>query len=223
MITHQSDSDLKKDILDELKWNSQIRETDIGVIVKDGAVTLTGTVPSYAQKTAASKAAKLIKGVRAVADEIEVKLPSQMQGTDKDIAEEISRSFEWSTQIPADDIKAEVRSGFVTLTGNVDWQYQRDSAQKQVETLKGVRMVLNNINIRKRASVPNIKSEIAKALHRHASIEANNVNIAALDGTVTLSGNVDNYFERGLIENAVWSAPGVTKVVDKLTVTSDFD
>src|SRR5579885_590716 len=136
MTTHRIDTDIQKDILAELKWDPQVRETDIGVIVKDGAVTLKGSVPFYSHKYAAKNAVKRIRGVRALVDEIEVHSVHQMEGSDKDIAEHIAHLFEWNTQIPGDDIRADVDRGTVILSGEVDWQYQRDYAQKQVETIK---------------------------------------------------------------------------------------
>lgn len=218
MTVFKSDSKIKENILDELKWNPEINETDIGVIVKNGAVTLTGTVPSYAQKTAAVHAASTIKGVLAIADEIEVKLSYETEGTDKDIAERIAHIFEWNTVVSGNDIQAEVRSGCVTLKGSVDWQYQRTYAQRQVESLKGVRLVFNNLKIRERASIANVKHQIIKALHRHANFEAGRISIALSDGTITLNGNADSYFEKDLIRNAAWATPGVTKVIDNISI-----
>lgn len=214
------DADIKKDILAELKWDPEIDETDIGVTVKDGSAVLMGTVSSYFQKTAAGRAAKRIRGVRSIADEIEVKLPYQMEGSDEDISQRISDLFEWNAQIPADDIKSVVRSGIVTISGDVDWQYQKNYIQKQVEDIKGVRSVINNINLRKKATASDIKNEIMRALYRHASVEASRVNVSIDGGTVTLTGTVDNYFEKDLIKNAVWSAAGVTKVTDNIRTLS---
>lgn len=222
MVTSVSrvDADIKKDILAELKWDPEIDETDIGVTVKDGSAVLMGTVSSYFQKTAANLAAKRIRGVRSIADEIEVKLPYQMEGSDEDISQRISDLFEWNAQIPADDIKSVVRSGIVTISGDVDWQYQKNYIQKQVEDIKGVRSVINNINLRKKATASDIKNEIMRALYRHASVEASRVNVSIDGGTITLTGIVDNYFEKDLIKNAAWSAAGVTKVIDNLKTLS---
>lgn len=222
MITsvNRVDADIKKDILAELKWDPEIDETDIGVTVKDGSAVLMGTVSSYFQKTAANLAAKRIRGVRSIADEIEVKLPYQMEGSDEDISQRISDLFEWNAQIPADDIKSVVRSGIVTISGDVDWQYQKNYIQKQVEDIKGVRSVINNINLRKKATASDIKNEIMRALYRHASVEASRVNVSIDGGTITLTGIVDNYFEKDLIKNAAWSAAGVTKVIDNLKTLS---
>jgi osmotically-inducible protein OsmY len=222
MTIRRTDSDIKQDILTELKWDPEVSETEIGVVVKDGAASLKGNVPAYSHKYAAVRAVKRIRGVRAVADEIEVKTPVQLEGSDEDIAHRIARLFEWNVQIPGDSLKAEVRKGVVTLTGEVDWRYQRGYAEMQVRDIKGVKSIMNNINIRKRAILPDIKNEIMKALHRHASIEAGRVKVSESNGTVTLSGTVGNYFEKDMIEDAVWAAQGVTKVIDKLEVPETF-
>lgn len=214
----RKDSEVKKDIMDELKWDPTVKDTDIGVIVKDGAVTLTGTVPSYADKVAAHSAAKRISGVRAIADKIEVRLPSQMQGTDEDIARRIALAFEWNVQIPADSIKAEVRNGIVTLSGVVDWQFQRNDAQKQVEGIRGVKSVINSIHLRKRATTLDVKREIEQALHRHADVEASKIRVSVSGGEVTLNGDVDSYYEMDLVEDAAWATEGVTRVIDNLRI-----
>jgi osmotically-inducible protein OsmY len=216
--THRKDSDIKTDIIDELKWAPEIQETEIGVIVKNGAVILAGTVSKYAEKEAAKHAAKRIKGVKAVADEIEVKLPSQMIGSDEEIAHHIANIFEWNTQIPGDDIKASVRKGIVTLSGEVDWQYQKNYVKQHIQGIKGVKSVMNDIIIRKRATARDVKNEIVRALHRHAGLEAANVNVSVVNGTVTLDGKVDTYYDMDVVEDAVWAAPGVTHLVDKLRV-----
>ncbi len=218
MTMHRLDADIKNDILAELKWDPQVKETDIGVIVKDGAVTLTGTVPFYMQKYAAEKAAKRVKGVWVIAEEIEVKSPPLAAGGDEDIAERLARIFEWNAQIPSDDIKAIVREGVVNLTGEVDWEFQRNYVQRQVGAIKGVRSVVNGIHLRKRPVAADIKTDIVRALYRHANVEANRVAVSVSNGVVTLSGDVSSYAEKGLIRNVAWSAPGVTNVVDNLGV-----
>lgn len=222
MTTHRSDIDIKKDILLELRWDPEVKETDIGVIVKDGAVTLTGKVPLFSHKYAATRASKRVKGVRAIVDEIEVKLPREMEGSDEGIAQHIARTFEWNVQIPADDIEAEVKNGVVTLSGEVERHYQRSYIQRQIEDTKGVRSVINNIRIRKLTTVSDVKGEIVKALHRHANVEAGRVQVAVANGTVTLSGTVDSYWEKDLIKNAAWKMAGVTRVVDNMMINDLF-
>lgn len=216
---YRSDSDIHKDILDELKWAPEIDETDIGVIVNNGSVILSGTVPTYMAKTEAKSAAKRIKGVRAVADEIQVKLPSQLAGTDGDLAQRIATLFTWNSQIPGDDVKAEVRDGIVTLTGDVDWQYQKEYIEHQVEGIDGIRLLINTINIRKRAAKADVQRQIVKALHRQATVEADQLSVEVANGTVTLTGKVESLKEIELIKRAAWSAPGVTEVVSNLHFT----
>lgn len=219
MALQRNDSDLQRDILKELKWEPQVAETDIGVIVKDGAVTLMGTVPSYTDKIAAKRAAKRIKGVRAIADELQVKLPVQMEGSDEDIAHRIAKMFEWNAAIPADDIKAEVRNGIVTLSGAVDWHYLSNNVRRQVEDIRGVKHVINDITVRKRTTSYDVKHEIEEALRRHADVEASRVKVSVSGSTVTLEGTVDSFPEIDLIEDAAWAAQGVTRVIDHLRVT----
>jgi osmotically-inducible protein OsmY len=214
----RKDTDIQKDILDELKWEPAVKQTDIGVIVKDGAVVLTGTVPSYTDKLAAHSAAKRINGVRSIADKIEVKLPAQMAGSDEDIAQRVAQILEWNVQIPSDSIKPEVRKGIVTLSGTVDWQFQRSDAQRQIEGIKGVKSIINSITLRSQAAVTDVKHEIEEALRRHANTEAAKVRVSVIDGAVTLSGDVDSYAEMGLIEDAAWATKGVTKVIDNLRI-----
>jgi osmotically-inducible protein OsmY len=218
MKAQRKDSDIKKDILDELKWSSQVYETEIGVIVNDGAVTLTGTVPRYNDKEGAKNAAKRIKGVRAIADEIEVKLPIDMEESDEEIAHRISYILKWNSNIPGEKIQATVRQGVVNLSGEVDWGHQKNQVKKLVEDIKGVKMVFSSINLAKKTTSKDVKHEIVKALHRHVNFEADRINVSVENGTVTLDGEVDNYFDLDLVEDAAWSAFGVTKVVDKLRV-----
>lgn len=209
------DSDVKKDVLSELDWEPEVTETEIGVIVKDGAVTLTGWVPSYLDKLAAKRAAKRVTGVRAVADEIEVRLPSALSVADDEIARRVAHILEWGAGLPA-DVKAEVDDGLVTLSGTADWHYQRNNAKKQVEAVKGVTSVINNIVVRQRATPADVKKQIESALHRHADVEAGKIRVSVIDGTVTLSGEVDSVHEMDLVEDAAWATPGVVSVRDDL-------
>ncbi|MGI9449218.1 MAG: BON domain-containing protein [Geminicoccaceae bacterium] len=212
------DEEIKSDIIDELKWNPKVQASDIGVTVKDGAATLTGTVKSFPEKIAAEQAAKRVKGVRAIAEEIHVRLIRDKADTDDEIARRIAHVLDWNIAIPDHNIIAEVSQGHVKLTGDVDWQYQRSKAMRQVAEVRGVVGVTNNIKIRPRATDPEVKRAIVSALHRHATIEASKVDIAIVDGKVTLSGDVDATFEKELIEDAVWSAPGVMEVFNHLRV-----
>jgi osmotically-inducible protein OsmY len=200
----KSDSQIKQDVLAELKWDAEIDESKIGVAVTNGAVTLTGHVPSYRQKMAAKRATKRVAGVLAVVDKTEVLLESEHHSTDEGLAERIANVLKWNVATP-NNIKAEVRKGIVTLTGEVDWHYQRANILKNVEHVGGVIDVVNFINIK-------------SALQRHADVEAAKIAVIVSNGTVTLSGTVDSMAEMDRVEDAVWAAPGVTKVVDNLRV-----
>lgn len=221
-MNKRTDSDIKHDILEELKWNPEVKETDIGVIVKDGAVTLTGTVPVYLHKKALERCVKRIPGVRAVNDDVLVRLPEEMRGSDADIANRIAHIFEWHSGI-SEKIKADVNEGCVTLSGSVDWSYQRDYALHQVEALKGVKYVLNLITIRKRVAAPDVIKQIMRSLHRHATFEVERLSVSIVDGTATLNGSVDTFFEKEMIKNAVYSMPGIVHVEDKLIVAPSYN
>lgn len=212
------DEQIKSDIIDELRWDPKVESSDVGVTVKDGAVTLTGTVKSFPVKIAAEQAAKRVKGVRAIAEEITVRIVHGKSDTDDDIARRIAHVLDWNIAISDHNIIAEVSQGCVKLTGDVDWQYQKARVMRQVAEIRGVVGVINTIEIRPCAADPEVRRAIISALHRHASIEASKVDVAIVDGRVTLSGDVDAAIEKELIEDAAWSAPGVTEVFNHLRV-----
>lgn len=172
----KSDSQLQLDVLDELKWEPSIDANEIGVAVHDGIVTLTGYVPSYAEKLAAERAAVRVSGVKAIAEEIEVKLPGSIRRTDAEIAEAALTALAWNVVLK-DKIMVKVEHGIVTLTGDVDWNYQRDAAKRAVENLTGVRRVHNRINVRVRPSIADVKQQIEKAFERSASLDAAKIEV----------------------------------------------
>jgi osmotically-inducible protein OsmY len=215
----RSDEQIRDDILEEIDFDPKVEATDIGVTVKDGAVTLHGTVHSYFEELAVINAAKRVKGVHAVVEEIKIKYPSDTQIDDKDIAERIAHLCEWNTTFRKYDIKAEVKNGRVTLTGTVDWQYQRADIRDHVSRLRGVVGVTNSIAIPPHASQLDVKRKISEALHRSATLEASKINVDVVDGKVTLKGHVKAWYERKLAEDAAWSAPGVTTVVDQIQIS----
>ena len=215
----RTDEQIKDDILEELDFDPKVEATDIGVTVKDGAVTLHGTVHSYFEKQAVIKAAMRVRGVHAVVEEIKTKYPSDVKIDDKDIAERVARLCEWNSILRNYDIKAEVKNGRVTLTGDVDWEYQRSDIQDHVSRLRGVTSVTNSINIHSHASSVDVKRKISAALHRSATSEASKINVDVIDGEVTLKGHVKAWYERKIAEDAAWSAPGVKRVVDKLQIS----
>ncbi len=215
----KSDAQIKADVTAELKWEAEVDETKIGVAISNGAVTLTGHVPTFRQKMAAKQATKRVAGVLAVVDHMDVLLEHFHRMTDEGLAERIANVLKWNVSVPDPGIKAEVKNGIVTLSGEVEWQYQRANIIKNVEHVSGVVNVSNLINVKPRAHTADIQHRIKDALKRHADLEATKVAIAVNNGTVTLTGSVESFDEMDRVESAVWAAPGVTKVVDNLRIT----
>ena len=208
------DKHLKQAVLDELKWEPSVNAAHIGVIAKDGILTLMGAVDSYAEKHGAETAALRVK---AVAEEIEVKLPSHVQHGDAEIAEAAVNRLAWNVSVPKDAIKVTVSKGWVTLSGSVHWHYQHDAAADAVRTLWGVTGVSNRITIKPTANASNIKADIEDALNR-SWFSPENISVTTRDGMVTLSGTVDYWDERALAGSTAWAAPGVTSVTNNIRV-----
>ena len=214
----KSDSQIKQDVVAELKWNAEVDETKIGVTVANGSVTLTGHVPTYRQKNAAKQAVKRVGGVLSLVDNVDVQLESTHRMTDEGLAERIANVLKWNVSVPGNPIKAEVKNGLVTVTGEVEWQYQRANILKNIEHVSGVVNVFDRITLKPRASASDVQQRIKDALKRHADVEASKITVMALNGTVTLSGEVESLEEMERVEDAAWAAPGVVKVVDHLRV-----
>ena len=214
----KTDAQIKEDILDELAWQPNIDETQIGVIVENGVVTLSGVVNEYAKKVAAEKAAKRVSGVKAVAGDIEVKYGNAYKKTDKEIAKAAVNALEWSTSVPNDKISVKVEDGWVYLTGEVQWSYQRDAAKRAVENLLGVKYVANNINIKQTVKATDIKERIKKAFERAADVEAKNIRVEVDGHTVTLKGTVHSLAEKDEARRTAYNSPGVYSVKNELKV-----
>src|SRR5437868_13741662 len=183
-----TDEEIQKDVLAELKWDAQVQPNEIGISVKDGVVTLTGWVDSYLKKWAAEEAAHRVMGVRAVANDIEVKLATER--TDPDIAEAAVRALEWDASVPSDKIHVTVSKGWVTLKGEVEWQYQRQDAERVVRRLAGVKGVTNLITVRPKATPAELKKKIEDALVRNAELDANRISVDAVSSKAILRGTV---------------------------------
>ena len=213
-----TDTDLREDVLHELEWEPSIDGSNIGVSVKNGVVTLSGHVSSFAEKWAAENAAKRVYGVRAVANELDVKLPGESKRTDQEIAQACVNALKANVNVPDDRIKVTVSSGWVTLEGQVDWQYQKDAAENAVRYLVGVMGVTNLITVKPRASATEIKSKIEDALKRSAELDARRITVQVEGGKVILRGSVRSWAERQEAEREAWAAPGVWSVDNQITV-----
>lgn len=214
----KTDSEIKNDVLDELLWQPNIDETQIGVIVEKGVVTLTGVVDSYSKKVAAEEAVKMVKGVKAIADDIEVKYGIDYKKTDKEIAKAVVSALEWNASVPEDKITVEVRDGRVYLAGEVQWYYQKDAAKRAVENLLGVKSVVNNLKLKQAVEPTEIKQKITKAFERLADLEAKNIDVEVDGHKVILKGKVHSYVEKEEARKTAYFAPGVYEVENKLEV-----
>ena len=223
--TEKTDSEIKNDVLSELKYEPSVKVTDIGVLVKDGSVTLNGFATSYGEKWDAVKVAKRVAGVRAIADDIEVKFPESMRRNDGDIAIAAANNIEWlSWAVPGKTVQVTVREGWITLEGQVEWWYQKEAAENTVRYLSGVKGVSNQIAINPKLSATKVEAAIEAALKRSALLDADQIAVETSGNKVTLTGKVRSYHEYDEAERIAWAAPGVNLVDNDLTVQwSSFD
>jgi osmotically-inducible protein OsmY len=209
-------------VVQQLDWEPSVNAANIGVKVKDGVVTLEGNVSNYAEKFAAVRVTKAVYGVKGLADELQVKLHTSFERTDADIAKSALQMLAWDTVVPKDHVKVTVRDGWMTLEGEVEWEFQRTDAERAVRYLSGVKGVINTVTLKHRATPTDVKAQIELALQRSAESDAQHISVEMHDGTATLSGNVHTFAARDEAALAAWAAPGVHRVTDHILVTTDF-
>ncbi|SDR63572.1 Osmotically-inducible protein OsmY, contains BON domain [Rhizobiales bacterium GAS113] len=214
-----NDKQLQQAVLDELAWTPAVTSSHIGVSANNGIVTLSGHVPSYWEKRAAEEATQKVKGVKAVAEEINVQLSSDGMLSDETIAERALSCLASDVSVPSDSVKVKVERGWVTLTGEVDWNYQKIAAEHGVHKIIGLIGLANKITVKPHVQPYEVRAKITKALERTAPFDVKNITIKADGGKVTLGGEVENRYEHDLVVNAAWAVPGVTQVNDHLNIT----
>lgn len=215
----KTDAELRSDVMDELDWDPSINATAIGVIVKDGVVTLTGHLNTFSEKYAVERAVRRVFGVKAIAMELDVKLSSAHKRGDSDIAAAAIHALAWNALVPGNRVTVEVEHGWVTLSGEVDWKYQRDHAEHAVRPLVGVRGLTSNIRVKPQVTSHDVAGRIEAALARQASREARRIQVSADKGIVTLQGKVHSWAEREAAAGAAFAAAGVSEVVNELIVS----
>jgi osmotically-inducible protein OsmY len=215
----KSDSEIERDVRDELQWDPDLNAEDIAISVKNGVVTLAGFTPSYTDRLEAEAAAKRVTGVLGVANDIEVRLPVIDQRPDPDIARDAVAALKAQLPISHDRIKVIVKDGWLTLEGAVEWQYQKSTAESAVRKVKGVKGVTNVITVKPKAEPADIQRKIQEAFKRNAEVDANRITVETHGSEVILKGTVRSWIEREEAERVAWSAPGVTRVEDRIVVS----
>lgn len=216
-MTKESDSQIQNDVMNELRWEPRVSHEEIGVAVHNGVVTLSGNVPNYAEKKASEQAAMRVRGVKGIAEDINVRIKGPHKKNDTEIAEAVTNAMIWHVWTP-ENLMAKVENGWVTLSGEAEHQYQRNSAANSVRYLAGVNGVSNNITVKPRVDVQNVKEMIEEALVRDAELDAENVRVSTDGGKVILSGDVHSYFEKQAAGSAAWRAAGVNNVQNKIRI-----
>lgn len=215
----KTDAELQQDVMNELIWEPTIKAAEIGVAVKDGVVTLSGYVDSYVKKGAAERAAARVFGVRAVAEEIQVRLPGSLKRSDEDIAGAVANVLEWNVLVPHDRVKVQVQDGLVTLSGEVDWWYQKNAAEEAVRYLMGVVWFSNQITVKPSVKPMDVKYKIESAFQRNALLDSRRITVETHGSWVILKGSVRSFGERAEAQWAAWAAPGVSEVENNIIIS----
>lgn len=214
----KTDVQIQKDVMEELKWEPGLKTSDIGVTAKDGVVTLSGQVDTYLKKLSAERAAKRVSGVKAVAEDIRIGSSPLYARTDSEIAAAALTALKWNSAVQEEKVKIKVEDGIVKLEGEVEWDYQRTQAKRSIESLNGVKMVINLITLKPKVSADGIEEKISAAFQRHASIDAKGIDVSVSGSKVILRGKVRSFAEKDDAADAAWAAPGVTSVENHLSI-----
>jgi len=216
----RGDEQIQRDVLEELKWDARVQPNEVGVTVRDAVVTLTGYVDNYGKKWTAERTTHRVTGVRAVANDIEVRRPTAAERTDTDLADAATHALEWDAFVPLDKVDVTVSRGWLTLKGEVEWEYQRRSAERAARRLSGVRGVTNLVGVRPKAapSPQEVRRDIEDALVRNAETDAGQVTVEVDGDRVILAGPVRSWTEKQEAERVAWSAPGVATVDNRIVV-----
>jgi osmotically-inducible protein OsmY len=219
MTETRTDEEIQRDVLAEMKWDARVLPNEVGVSVKDGVVTLTGWIDSYSKMWAAEEAAQRVRGVKAVADDLEVHLPSSVERNDADIAAAAIRALEWDSFVPVNKLEIMVSKGWITLSGEVEWQYQRQDAEQVIRRLSGVKGITNLVTIKPRVTASELKTNIEDALVRSVETDAQRITVEVQGSKVILKGTVRSWAEKEEAQRTAWLAPGVTAVDNRIVIS----